>query len=229
MALHRETIACSAMRCTWSRSRNRAQGLAPVLVHARTDQAGKFSVEAPVSYTARRWRSPLVLFATSATARAIRRLPIVLGPGPIPCDDHARSRPGDRAERGRPARQAGCGANVLPVTVDDVPIPDVVAQALGGTTDSRGRVAMGAFPKTAIQEVRVEASGFGTQRLRVDEADSSDGKDHSARIALAPVGRVVGRLVPPGNEPIKGVTRSSNDAGRRLRGLRPRRHGGGCR
>src|SRR3954469_10659977 len=37
------------------------QGLAPVLVHAKTDEAGKFSVEAPVSYTERRWRNPLVL------------------------------------------------------------------------------------------------------------------------------------------------------------------------
>jgi hypothetical protein len=91
--------------------------------------------------------------------------------------------------------------------VDDVPILDVVAQTLGGSTDARGRVAMGSFPGAALQEVRVEAPGFGTQRLQLNEqADSSRDRDHSAKVALAPVGRVVGRLVPPGNEPIKGVT-----------------------
>ena len=145
------------------------EGLAPVLVHARTDQAGKFSVEAPVSYTARRWRSPLVLFATSATARAIRRLPIVLGPDQSPVTITLGAAPATELTVVDPQGKPVAGAKVLPVTVDDVPIPDVVAQALGGTTDSRGRVAMGAFPSAALQEVRVEASGFGTQRLRVDE------------------------------------------------------------
>ncbi len=183
------------------------EGLKPVLVHATADRDGKFSVEAPVSYTARRWRSPLVLFAKSGAARAIRRLPTVLGPDQFPVTITLKAAPPTELTVVDPQGNPVVGARVLPLTVNDVPVPNVVARTRGGTTDARGRVAMGAFPSAAIQEVRVEGSVFGTQRLRVDEqADSSGVEGRSEMIALAPVGRVVGRLVSPGNEPIRGVT-----------------------
>ena len=99
------------------------------------------------------------------------------------------------------------GARVLPTMVDDVPIPDVVAQAHWGHdrfawSRADGGVSGDSSPGGSRRSALVSArSACGSI-----EADSSDTKDHSARIALAPVGRVVGRLVPPGNEPIKGVT-----------------------
>jgi hypothetical protein len=136
----------------------------------------------------------------------MQHLPIVLGPDQSPVTITLGDAPATELIVFDPQGTPIARAKVLPATADEIPIPDVVARELGGTTDSRGRVAMGAFPRAPLQEVRVEASGFGTQRLRVDEAGSSDGRDRSAKLELAPVGRVVGRLVPPGNEPIKGVT-----------------------
>ena len=62
--------------------------------------------------------------------------------------------------------------------------------------------------------VRVEAAGFGTQDIRPGPERDSRFRDSRFRdtespdvaVLLAPVGRIVGRLVAPGDEPIRGVT-----------------------
>ena len=80
------------------------------------------------------------------------------------------------------------------------------SRALEGTTDSRGRVEMGAFPGRPSRRFASQATWFRHTALAVDEAADSTASKSFSKDVLAPVGRVVGRLLPPGNEPIKGVT-----------------------
>jgi protocatechuate 3,4-dioxygenase beta subunit len=72
-------------------------------------------------------------------------------------------------------------------------------------THSRGHVSLTSFAGFALEEIRVEVPDFGTQHLRV-ASDLAPGENQSLKVQLAPVGQIVGRLLPPGKEAIRGVS-----------------------
>ena len=78
------------------------EGVPPIVVHGRSDGAGRFALEVPAEAVARRSPPPLVVWAavTGREARvAFRRLPrIVLADDP-PVPDHARPARARRSSR----------------------------------------------------------------------------------------------------------------------------------
>ncbi len=199
------------------------EGAPPILVHARSDAAGRFGLEIPAEVVARRTPPPMTVWAVTVgegTRVASHRLPRV-----VLHDD-----PPIRLELGSPGQtpirlfgpdgKPVAGARVIPIRAADVLIPEPLGQTLASTTDASGRAALAGLSPEALGSFRVEAAGFGTQTLEIPDSqfeipdsgfripDISKRKDADQiiNLALAPVGRVVGRLVAPANEPIRGVT-----------------------
>ncbi len=175
-------------------------GLPRIRVETRTDASGRFALEVPASFIARRWQNPLVLLAHQpGTPLAIHRLPGPLGQDPAPVDLPLQAGEGTALRVLAPAGTPVAGAIVEPRDLDDVPLDVLLGGPLGGTTDSQGRVVLASVPRGLLREVAVTAPGLGTQRLRIDG-------DPAADLRLTPVGRLAGRLVAQGNEPIRGVS-----------------------
>lgn len=181
-------------------SSKRGVGLPPVCLETRTDSAGKFALEVSAEFAARHWQSPLALVAIRpGNGLAIKRLPV-----PMSLErtrvNVALAAPERTVIRVLdPAGKPVAGATVLPSEIDDVPIPDAPGRQLGGTSDSEGRVVLASVPRSLLREILVDAPRLGKQRIRIEPV-------HVAEIRLAPVGRFVGLLTAPANQPIQGVT-----------------------
>ena len=177
----------------------RSEDLPRICLEARTDAAGKFTLEVPAEFAARRWQSPLVLVAYQPGMQVtLQRLPAPLGlaPSPIRLSTAASERTTFRVLD--PGGKLVAGAKVSPSEIDDVPIPHAPGRLLGNTTDGEGRVVLMSVPHALLQQVEIDAPGFGRQRIRIDQKHVDD-------LRLAPVGRFVGRLAGPANEPVRGV------------------------
>jgi hypothetical protein len=212
------------MELWWSRLTQPHEGSTPVLVHARTDAAGRFTIDIPAEAVARRSPVPMAIWAadTGKGARvAWHRLPrIVLADDP---PVRIELGPAARAEIAvlGPDRNPIAGARVIPIRAGGIPIPEPLGQALAATSEASGRAIIAGLSPVALDAVRVEAPGFGMQiiQMPVPESgipESGITRSHVGGIAvtLAPVGRVVGRLVAPADEPIRGVTvRASSQVG----------------
>ncbi len=178
----------------------RGEGLPPVRLQTRTDPGGKFALDLPAEFAACRWQSPLALVAIKPGLRAgLRRLHVP------PSLEHSAVKMVLEAPAGTeiqvldPEGKPVAGTNVFPSALDDVPIPDALGRQLGGTCDCQGRVVLPLVPRSLLREILIDAPGFGWQRIRIDREDATI-------LRLAPVGRLMGRLVAPANEPIRGVT-----------------------
>ncbi len=194
------------MELVWSSQANPSEGTIPVLVHGRTDAAGRFTLELSPEVVAR--RVPPVLAIWTATTGADPRIASQLllriggaGEPPLRLEPAAPSRIQiivlDAAQR--PLTQA----RIIPSRASDIPVPEPLGLALAATTDDRGiAVVSGLVP----DEIRVAAPGFGAQTITIPDSKIQGDTDRTVTVTLAPVGRVVGRLVAPRNEPIKGVT-----------------------
>ncbi len=200
-----------------------SEGAPSILVHTRTDAAGRFTLEVPAEVVARRTPPALAVWA-AAVGKGARvawhRLPRIVLP-----DD-----PPGRIEFGAPGQtpihvlgpddKAIAGAKVIPIRAGDVLIPEPLSQALATTTDASGRAVIAGLAPDALGAVRVEAAGFGTQTIGIPDSEfqipDSKFKNPDARtqtpsnrsitVALAPVGRILGRLVAPSDERINEVT-----------------------
>ena len=200
----------------WSAGTKPDQDTAPILVHARTDATGRFTLELPAEAVARRSPPAPALWAATTgqdTRIAFRRLPRI-----VLADD-----PPVRIELGPPAHAAitvlapdqgpVAGARVIPTRAGATPIPEPMGRALAASTDAKGRAELAGLSPAATGQVRVEAAGFGTQlieipdsRFRIPDSRTRRALDETVIVALAPAGRVAGRLVAPRSEPIRGVT-----------------------
>jgi Carboxypeptidase regulatory-like domain len=175
-------------------------GLPVMNLETRTDSMGKFVLELPAEFAARRWQSPLVLLAIKPGMRvAIRRLPVPPSLVRSPVSMAVQAAVGTAFRVLDPDGKPVGGAKVSPCEIDDVPIPGVLGRQIGGTSDSQGRLVLTSVPRSLLQEVTIETPGFGRQRIRIDREQAVD-------LRIAPVGRLVGRLVAPANDPIRGVT-----------------------
>ena len=177
----------------------RSEDLPRICLEARTDAAGKFTLEVPAEFAARRWQSPLVLVAyqpgMQVTLQRCRRRWVWLRPQSdylLAASERTTFRVLD------PGGKLVAGAKVSPSEIDDVPIPHALGRLLGNTTDGEGRVVLMSVPHALLQQVEIDAPGFGRQRIRIDQKHVDD-------LRLAPVGRFVGRLAGPANEPVRGV------------------------
>jgi len=178
----------------------RGEGLPRVSLDTRTDFAGKFSLEVPTEFAARRWQGPLVLLAIKPGMQiAIRRLPVPPSLVRSPVSMGLEAPKGTEFRILDPAGNPVAGAKASPSELDDLPIPYALGRQIGGTSDSQGRVVLTSVPRALLQEVVIDAPGLGRQRIRI-------ARDERADLRLAPVGRLVGRLAAPANEPIRGVT-----------------------
>ncbi len=97
-------------------------------------------------------------------------------------------------------------ASVIPIRSADITVPEPLGYLLATTTDATGRAVLAGLALGALEEVRVTTTGFGTQALHLADSRGHTTTGGSTTISLAPVGRLAGRLVAPGNEPIVGVT-----------------------
>lgn len=175
-------------------------GLPPVVLSTRTDATGRFSLQVPAGFAARRWQCPLALVVFKAgTGIITNRLSAPLS-AEYP-DVRLTLAPAVEGKvlivdpQGKPV----AGAEVVPRVLDDMPVPHALGRALGGKTDSQGGVVIRLPARLTLQEIQVKAAGLGIQRLRVDaQAEQA--------LALAPVARVTGRLVASRPGPIQGVT-----------------------
>ncbi len=209
------------MELWWAAVTRSDQGTAPVLVHARTDAAGRFTIDIPAEAVARRSPVPMAIWAadTGKDARIARyRLPrIVLADDPpirIELGPAAHAEITVLGPDGKPV----AAARVVPVRAGELPIPEPLGQSLAATSEASGRAIIAGLSPASIAAIRVEAPGFGMQVIELREPESGNpasGNPASGMtrtgavgigVTLAPVGRIVGRLVAPGGEPVRGVT-----------------------
>jgi hypothetical protein len=212
------------MELWWAVLSGPGEGTSPILLHARTGADGQFSLEVPAEAVARRSAPPLVVWAAT-TGRdprvASRRLPRV-----VLADD-----PPVRIELGTAARadftiltldrRPVAGARVAPTRWGELPIPEPLGQVLAADADANGRVAIGGLEHSALSQLRIEASGFGTQileipdpRFRIPDSEMPKGVGDSTEVVLAAGGRVSGRLIAPDKGAIRGVSvRATSQAG----------------
>ena len=133
----------SAWSCGGRRSPGRTRGRTPVLVHARTDAAGRFTIDVPAEAVARRSPVPMAIWAaaTGKDARvAWHRLPrIVLADDPPVRIELGPAAHAEIAVLG-PDRKPVAGARVIPIRAGEIPIPEPLGQALAATSEASGRV-----------------------------------------------------------------------------------------
>ncbi|HET6328700.1 MAG TPA: M56 family metallopeptidase, partial [Planctomycetaceae bacterium] len=81
-------------------------------------------------------------------------------------------------------------------------LPDGVREALRGTTDASGRVRVHWLPRQELFDIRVTASGFGAQTLRLDGDDVAAAE---RTITLRAVSRIEGRLIADDSQTTRGI------------------------
>jgi protocatechuate 3,4-dioxygenase beta subunit len=184
----------------WATLTGPEEGTPPILVYARTGVDGNFKLELPAKAVARRSPLPLVVWAATAGREArvaFRRLPRVI----LADDPPVRIVFGPTAHADltilTPDRKPAAGARVVPTRSGELPIPEPLGRMLADDADAHGRVVIAGLERPEIGQVRVEAAGFGTQVQEISDA---------AAVALAPVGRIDGRLMAPDKRPIRGVS-----------------------
>lgn len=174
-----------------------------ILARGKTDAQGRFRVELPRRSSDLEYRvRPLVLWGWSAgRAPALRTIPdewpedgedvtlTLSSPPPLP----VRVVDPD----GRPVS----GAEVAPGQVRGRRLPLELVEHLAATTDREGRATLAGAAAEALDEVRVVAGPFGAQVVRTPRPDA----DGVRTIALAPVGRVEGRLTADDARAVAGV------------------------
>ncbi len=189
-------------------------GESPAMAHARTDADGRFAVAVPAEVVARPSPPPLVIWAA-----ALGQGPRVAWyrlPGVALADD-----PPVRIALGAPVRslvrvvdpdrKPVAGARVSPTRAGGILVPGPLGQALAATSDANGGATIAGLSPGMLDEVRVSAAESGEQVLEMPDSrlkiqDSKIKNDEVINIAMAPVGRIQGRLVAPHDEPIRGVT-----------------------
>ena len=212
------------MEVIWSGPARPSEGTIPVLVHGHADGAGRFTLELSSEIVARRVPPLAVIWAATARPHprlASRLLPRIGLAAEPPVRLELASPLRTQITVLDPAQIPFARARIVPSRASDVPVPEALGLALSATTDANGRaVISGLVP----DEIRVDAPGFGTQTLtipgsRMPDTKAPDSKiqgdtDRVMTVTLARVGRVVGRLAAPGNEPIKGaIVRAATQVG----------------
>jgi protocatechuate 3,4-dioxygenase beta subunit len=207
-ALSPEESRRSGIEAWWSTIRP-DEGSTPVSDHAPADAGGRCTFRIPAVAVARRSPLPLAVWAATAGKEARlgwRRLPRIVLPGdppvPIVLGAPARTDLTILGPEGKPV----AGARVTPIRAGGLPIPRRLTYALEATTDAEGRAVIPCLTPEVIGAVRVEAQGFGEQTLEMPDEKGQRSANGTVSLTLAPVGRVAGRLVAPGDEPIRGVT-----------------------
>jgi hypothetical protein len=204
----------SGMELWWTNLTPPGEGMPTMVVQGRSDLDGRFTIHIPAEAVARRSPPQLAIWAavTGPHSRiAVRPLPRI-----VLADD-----PPVRLELGSPVRaeftvrgsdqNPVAAAKLIPTRVSEFVVPEALGRSLAGTTDADGRITIAGFSRASLEEVRIDAPGFGTQIVRMPEppARGLAGRTEAAEsiaLTLAPVGCVSGRLIAPGNEPLKGVT-----------------------
>ncbi|QEH38075.1 Dioxygenase [Aquisphaera giovannonii] len=194
----------SGMALSWSATRSREDRTPRVLARARADGSGTFRMEIPAEIASRPDPIGLAAWATQAGhAAALHRLPPGIGAGgesvtvTLAVGPSARAEMTFRDPQGRPL----VGAKIVPSVVRQVPIPAELGEAFATATDAEGRATVAGLDQSAVDAVRVSASGLGEQEIAADVSPPG------TPIALAPVGKVAGRLVAPADHrgPLKGL------------------------
>lgn len=192
-------------------------GEAPALAHGGTDPDGRYTLAIPAEVVARPSPPSLAIWAASPGPEprvAGHRLPRVV----LPDDPPMRIALGPPARLAlriiAPDRRPIAGARVMIARAGGMLVPEALGRALAATTDADGRAAIARPTGGAIDEVRVEAEGFGAQVLDVADSgmaesrirDSKIHQDGDRTMTLSPVGRLNGRLAAPHGEPIRGAS-----------------------
>ncbi len=198
------------MEVIWSSRAQPSDGTVPILLHDRTDAAGRFTLELPPEVVMRRVPPVLAIWTATAgpnTRLASRLLPRIALADEPPLRLEAATPRRSQISVLNPSQTPLAHARIIPSRASDIPVPESLGVALAVTTDAKGcALVSGLIP----DEIRVEAPGFGVQTIAIRDSQSPNFKTHddsncTITVTLAHVGRVVGRLEAARNEPIKGV------------------------
>jgi protocatechuate 3,4-dioxygenase beta subunit len=174
-----------------------------ILARGATDGQGRFRVEMPRRSADPEYRvRPLVLWAwTQGRAPALRTIPDEWPEDGEEVTLTLSSPPRLPVRVVDPDGRPVSGAEVMPGQVRGRRPPLVLAERLAATTDKEGRATMEAAAAESLDQVRVVAASFGTQVVRTPRPDA----DGVRTIALAPAGRVEGRLTAGDPRAVAGV------------------------
>jgi protocatechuate 3,4-dioxygenase beta subunit len=204
----------AGMELWWTNLTRPIEGASVVLVHTQSDSSGSFALDVPPDVVARRSPTPLAIWAVASGPErrlTVRRLPPIL----LADDAPVRLQIGsvDRAEITvlGPDRKPVAGAKVTPTHASEIPIPEPLGRSLAAITDTAGRAVLAGLSPADLDEVHVEAIGFGKQIIQIQRSAKPDSNvqeppNLGATLSLAPAGRLKGRLVVPGDETLRGVT-----------------------
>ncbi len=190
----------SGMSLYWS-ARTGESEETPIALVTRTAADGHFRLEIPAAIAAR--PDPVALAVWAVHGRddvAVVRLPTIVRSDDPPL--RLRLGPSVQTELALtdPDGQPLTEAKVVPTRVREIPVPEPLGQHFACVTDRQGRLVLAGLPPGAVGELRVETPRLRIQRLAVTG-------DEKTPIALAPVGKIHGRLVAPPEfpQPITGV------------------------
>lgn len=166
---------------------------ADVLTSARVDDSGKFAIAMPEEAPEFAWRrTRLSVWAYHPGMALSVRL--------IDRDwPQAGLLLSIKLARAAPARlkivdadgQPLAGARVRPQRVADQPVPDFIAEQLTAISDAEGLVNVGGLAAVDLDAVIIESEACGRQWVGLPRVVGN----HPTTIALAPVGRLTGRLM----------------------------------
>lgn len=169
-----------------------------VVGRARTDGAGTFAIDRPRDLAGKdAYNAPTLWVVPPRGRMVLKRFP-----GPLPAEaetirltTRAGSKTRVRVETpdGEPA--AGAKVRALRVHPDFLAIPEAIVEMTGRATDARGLAELDAFAPEDISSLEVQAEGFGRESRGYSPPTLGE-----KRVALRPVGSVVGRLVA--DEPV---------------------------
>jgi hypothetical protein len=160
----------SGMELWWTGLTPASEGRTGVLVRARTDASGGFTLLVPAEVVAQRSPPPLALWALAPGPErrvTVRHLPRIV----LADDPPARLEMGPvvRAELTilGPDQKPVAAATVVPTRAGEIPIPKPLGRLLAITTLADGRAVVPGLAQKAPGEVRIESPGFGTQIIQV--------------------------------------------------------------
>ena len=157
----------SGMELYWSIRTKPSEGTVPVLIHGRTDNAGRFTLDLSPEIVARRI-PPVLAIWTATTGPEPRVASSLLPQFVLAGDSPVRLEPAPSRRTGMivldPAGRPLARAKIIPSRASDIPVPEALGLVLAATTDAQGRAFVsGIVP----DEVRVAAPGFGVQTIMV--------------------------------------------------------------
>ncbi len=176
--------------------------LQTTLAHSQTNDGGEFGLELPAEVVTSQEPLPVAIWAHAVGGRvATKRLPSAIPAPPRPIR-LVIEKPGATGFRLLGADGAAlAGARVVASALAHTAIPRELGEKVASVSGGDGVVVLPAFAPGELRWIRVDSPKFGTQIIRTLGPNTT----RETAFRLEPAGRVSGRVVVAGGQPVTGL------------------------